>query len=340
MTTNSKRKGRRGGLQEARELIALLGALAQEGDTVDAAVISKRLGITLSDAQKLMMLLETVGVDTYTPLSLYSNADGTLSVAFNNGIHGAPLRLSKPETVALNAALNYLQIPPEDTLRLKINEALGNQEISIKSIERAIAPAESAPIENNLRTIARAIANQRRLSFYYKGNTDEVPNKRVVIPLYIKHDDNTWLLQANDLRRNAERTFRVDRISSCSTESIPPDTGANVGDGAQTISADKVQAGIDASESPESTPSTGTTKLVTLNIFDESVLQEFSWPGLEVVSRDDSCITATIPYYGDHSPWLPRVLAACGRRIHCSDSHINELRRIYAREQIALGDAQ
>jgi len=51
--------GRTGGVEEARELVALVATLSDEGATLDAETIATRLGITLDEARKLLSLILT-----------------------------------------------------------------------------------------------------------------------------------------------------------------------------------------------------------------------------------------------------------------------------------------
>lgn len=50
MANRKQGAGRKGGLQEARELVAIISSLDHAGDSIDVAAIAGRLGITEQEA--------------------------------------------------------------------------------------------------------------------------------------------------------------------------------------------------------------------------------------------------------------------------------------------------
>lgn len=326
----TKRRGRRNGLEEARDLIGLLGSLSHEGATISEDAIAQRLGVSKSQAHSLMVAIETVGIDINEPLSLYSQENGQLSVAFERGIHGKPARLTTTETVALNAALNYLHVPENDELRMRLNMAYGAANVDYDAVVHAIMPSDSPAIRQTLETISTALVQRRRIRIEYKGINDKVPRGRDVLPSQVRRNDTSWFLDGIDVTLGEPRTFRVDRIHSCT---LGPDATPKRSDPATPATTDRDNTAYYRHPAParsaEQEP-----RDVTLHIYDPSVLQDFQWPDLHIIESKPACITAVIPYYGAKSPWLPRQLAACGKKVSCTDERINALKIQYARSQL------
>lgn len=330
---NTRARGRRGALQETRDLISLLGSLSHEGDTIDVHVISQRMGIPPKEAEKLLTILQTVGVDNNTPLTVYSDADGKLTVAFERGIHGTPLRLNKTETVALNAALNYLHVPADDSLRTKINHSYGARSVNLQDVMRAIYPSDSPVIRSSLSVISKAIATNKVIHLSYKGTKDKTPRMRTILPMYLQRNDISWFLKGMDLDIGSTRTFRLDRITDCNIAEYSDIAGIT-----KDVSIHEVDGIHHKKESMLATNSSS-ERLVELTFFDEEPLRRFNWPGITFIRKQDGCITATIPYYGDSSPWLPRQLAACAGKVKCEDTKIVSLVREYAARLLDLAQS-
>lgn len=309
-------------MQEARDLVSLLGSLTHEGSTLSANVVAERMGISLDEANKLLTILEMAGSDGLVPLSLYAPAEGTLALAFDDGIHGKPVRLTKSETIALNAALNYLNVPSDDPLRIKINQTYGNARIDVDAVKRTIASSQAPNTRKQLDCITGAILNKTYLQLEYEGINDEKPVIRIVFPRYVKHDDRTWFLIADDIRKHARRTFRVDRMTRC--ESI------DVAD----IPAPDDAPSHDTHASVDTCNTSDHVRDVTLRFNDTWPLEVFTWPDMTICEKHDHFLIATIPYYGERSPWLPRQLVACGNSVYCSDARITQLMTDYARRQL------
>lgn len=329
-TNKPYRRGRHGALQEARDLVSLLGSLTHEGSTLSANVVAERMGISLDEANKLLTILEMAGSDGLVPLSLYSPADGTLALAFDDGIRGKPIRLTKSETIALNAALNYLNVPSDDPLRIKISQAYGNTHIDVDTVKRTIASSQSSNTRKQFECITRAILNKTYLKMEYQGINDEKPVIRIVFPRYVKHDDRTWFLIADDIRKHVRRTFRIDRMTRCESIDVAdihaPDDAPSHAD---------ASVGIHGTHPSEDTCNTSDqTRYVALRFNEAWPLEVFTWPDMTIREKHDHFLIATIPYYGEHSPWLPRQLAACGKSVCCTDARITQLTTDYARKQL------
>lgn len=110
--------GRTSNIQEIRELVALAGALTQAGDTITSDAIAARMGISHAEAEHYLKLLLTAGDAEGTYLSLcIPDDESEVTLAFDGGIKGRPLRLTLAETHAVLAALNACGVPEDDELR-------------------------------------------------------------------------------------------------------------------------------------------------------------------------------------------------------------------------------
>lgn len=208
-------RGRRSGIEEARSLVALLGALSDEGDSISAEAISSRMGVHLDEAEKLLDLVSTAGGEDGNYLSVYADGDvPRLTLAsFAGTTRGRPLRLTDDETVALHAAFDALGTKADDPLRLKVESSYASPTISPEEVRRSLSLAASDLDESIVSSCSRALAEGRRLTFLYRGTCDAQSRRRTVQPLDLRRAEGSWYLDATDLALLQGRTFRIDRMS-------------------------------------------------------------------------------------------------------------------------------
>lgn len=316
-----RRKGRPNALNEARELIALLGALSHDGAIINAQIISNRLGIGLEKAKRLLNLVISSGSPSqeYLPLAYTQDSEDEVILISPHGVRGRELRLTRQETTALVAALNTIGVPEDDQIRQKVAQGLLDQGIDMDTIERTLAPLGESSVSSNLSTSTEALLNNESLIFSYRGIADQSEQERHAVPQSINHDRGRWYLEAYDLDRRGIRRFRVDRMSSVRTSPV----------------SESVAADVLSSEPPRSHHSNAPARTVTLMFADERYLNLFEWPGLEIISRDVQRITARIPYYGEGSNWLPAHIAAGGGTITTDDPTLTQKVAEYVRSQLS-----
>jgi hypothetical protein len=75
-----------------------------------------------------------------------------------------------------------------------------------------------------LRTVQRALTQQRLVTIAYDTGGEGRVTQRTVRPLALERRGGGWLLRAWCLQRRAERTFRLDRVRGCAL--APPAGGA------------------------------------------------------------------------------------------------------------------
>ena len=207
------RAGRTGGVDAAREIVSVIGALSTEGDEVNPGAIASRMGKTPEEASKFMDMLLYLGTDD-VGLKLCAEFDNDDTPYFVDSAAGRPLRLTKAETLAVQAALAWMGTPEDDPLAATVNRALGAPDFDGKTVHRMLAPASSAEVDATRSACAHAIARKLDLRIVYRksgASTDEV---RLVQDARLRQEDGSWYLTGTDPSRGARRDFKLERISS------------------------------------------------------------------------------------------------------------------------------
>ena len=114
---------------------------------------------------------------------------------------------------------------------------------------------------------------------------------------------DSWYLDAHDLDREGERTFRLDRMEE-------------VEQGPRTTEPKKCEKNA--------------RREVDITFGDPHYLDLLPWHGLRVTGNgEDGSVSARIDYYG--GMWLPRMIAACGGTARTADPEVARLALEYAR---------
>jgi len=314
--------GRQGALGEARELVALVNALGEEGDAMSVKGVATRLGVTTEHARHLLEMILTAGGESggYLPLSI--DDEDRIVLTFSLGaVGGKTVRLSHAETQALAAALDMVGLSSDDPLREKLEQGFAH--VPHEDEPRDGGKVPSAPLSSGderlaglLVTCAAALEEGRCLSFVYRGVLDDEPRTRTARPLTLDHEDGHWYLEATDLPTGGHRRFRVDRMDAVE----PVDAAAAPGGGNERVAADGTV--------PASPP-----QMVTLVFDDPSYLGVLYWPKLEVMATEGARTWARIPSYG--GAWLVRHLCACGGHVQCDDRDVTDRARDLARRLLS-----
>lgn len=307
MSARSTGAGRPGSLDEARELVALVSSLSEAGDALNAAAVAERLGVSEERGEKLVGLVLCSTLVGGTGLPLVSD-EGGLTLVGADGVRGRRLRLTHAETLALVAALERLGVPGDDPLRATLEESLSSEPVNEDLVRRLMAGRSgTGPLAAVLSCCARAIASRRELLFSYRKSGEKDAERRRVVASALRTEDDAWFLDAFDLARDGERTFRLDRMEDASVGGHP--------------------------EAPQPETRGPSARLVDVSFDDASYLDLLPWHDLQVVSSPaGKPVRARIPYYG--GMWLPRMIAACAGSAHCDDPEVAALVKSYAREQL------
>lgn len=298
--------GRKGSIDEARELVALASSLSEAGDALTADAVAHRLGTSRQRAEKLIDLVATATTSGGVGLPLVEDGRGEVTLITGAGVRGARLRLSRAETTALLAALDRIGVPADDPLREALGPSLPDGALDVGTVARALGGSRrgGGPA---LRTCSRALLRGYELRFSYARVGESAHRDRRVAPEGLRCEGDAWYLDAHDLDRREERTFRLDRM-------------------------ERVEAVRPAAAAPRRVAREART--VTLTFRDPALLEALPWHDLRVTGGDekDGAVAAQTPYYG--GMWLPRMVAACGGAVTCDDPEVSALARGYAREQL------
>lgn len=305
----SRQAGRKGSLEESRELVALASSLTERGDGVSPAAIEQKFGVEREQALKLIKILREaeVGPSSYLPLD---EDDDVVYLSVSGGLAGRALRLSRAETTALLAALERIGVPGDDPIRTRLQTALAKGPLDYDLVRRLVADEGDERSADALAACSQAIAWGRSLSFGYRrvGQDTRAPERRHVVPRELRHDSGLWYLRAYDLDRAAGRVFRVDRM-----------------DDAQ-VGARRAGPVREQDEAPEA-------REVTLHFLDRRLLDLLDWHELELVSDGPTEAVGRISYYG--GDWLPRMVCAGGGSVTCDDVEVSRRAAQIARELLA-----
>lgn len=299
----SQRSGRKNNNERIRELIALLGSLSTTGDSVSLDAISKRLGITITEANDLMNIMCQASTDEFSGLLISSNDEGTEYVLQYPTVTGKPLRLTDAETIALDHALDVVGIAEDDPLRLKLTTAFLCNEVDSNMVRSALGSAQHT--QDALHLCAQSQSHSRVLSFNYQGLKDQHPKHRDVLVRRLKTEDGVWYADGYDLALEQERTFRIDRMSSLMLGEVK-----NVAEVTPQVSQRRVR----------------------IVFTDPRYYYAFDWPDMNVIRITDTVIQGDIAYYGDCSTWLLRRICAGNGSIIVEDDRIMKRAQQYAKE--------
>ena len=303
--------GRRGALDESRELVTLVSSLSEAGDALNVDAISTRLGVSRERARKLLSLIMSADTGEATGLPLIEDDEDEVSLLRDTGTRGRALRLTRAEALALVAALDRIGVGRDDPARKSIERALFDAPVEEDTVRRLVA-ARNETSGDDLLACAEAIYGRRTVSFGYRGAADSKTARRTVLPRDLRSEEDSWYLDGWDLARGAERTFRLDRMSDVKVEDAPAPAGVDGRGGA------------------------GTAREVRVAFRDERFLSLLPWHGLVVEGRDeDGTIRTRTTYYGGE--WLVRMLAACGGTAVTDDEGLAGRVRDYARTRLAEG---
>lgn len=314
MPSSRSSAGRRGALEESRELVTLVSSLSEAGDALTVEAVSSRLGVSDERARKLLTLVMSAGAGEDAVLPLVEDGADEVTLLHDAGMRGRAVRLTQTEALALVAALDRIGVKREDGTRAAIESALFSSPVDEGTVARLLG-ADGTSDGDSLSACASAIYERRAVTFDYRGADSDLTARRTVLPLGLRCEGEYWYLDGWDLGRRGERTFRLDRMSLVRTAPAP--TGAKAAEAA---------AGRAHKASRE----------VRLVFRDERPLSTLPWHGLAVEGQDaNGNVVARVAYYGGE--WLVRMLAACGGTVTVEDEDLAARMRDYARSQLDAG---
>ena len=281
-------RGRIGSITLSRQLITLASSLTREGRVITARDIASNLGVDDAYARRLIALVAMGSGESYDYLPVVLNDDeDEVSLMEGAALDVRRVRLTRSETIALQAALVELGVGQDDPLAKTLIEAYGAPSFSLEDIARTLETPPAHADVGTLRSCSQAISAGNGLVFHYRPVCGGAGSERFVQPQLVSRNDDNWYLHAYDLQRADDRVFRLDHMSAL--REVP----------------------LTDAQRREPQPRTQTdAPLVTLRFADPRYLELFHWNRLEVVAHDERGITCRLPLFG--GTWLARHIIACG----------------------------
>ena len=274
--------------------------------TIDQDEACSELGIERAELQLVADAVSDLFDRTSGARAVVSLEDNEVSLLGEAGrLH--PIRLSMSDAAVLRHVLSSLNI--SDEVRQRVESALVDP-ASLSVL--AVSVAESKRYGLYYQQLTEAIADGVRCRIEYRSSGDETPSKRIIDPLSIIDRDGLSYLEAWDTAKDAQRSYRLDRISDVAfTEESVDEHQAESMDVAKTLAAGGVA--------------------VTLRTCNLQAAKNLTWAGIaNIESNGDggAYITANIA----SEPWLfDRVLASVGELTILEPEDIKQRFRDYAK---------
>jgi len=275
-------------------LASILIEAGRLGELLQATDVCERLQISDAELREDVNVLNVVnfGGGSYV---LYAEVadDGTIEVdpePYSDNF-ARPARLLPVEAKALVAAIDLIgEHLPSGSLepaRKKIVDALGSD-----PMEQGLQVARAAGDDKEIaQVVSRAISVGCLLKFeYYKPNEDEF-GERLVEPYALMNGREGWYVAAFDLKQNAVRHFRLDRIKTAEVTEEPfsrrpeVDPAADV-DGWPRTGEVPASARARVLVSPERARWAREERPVAQELSDGSVIVELAFAGVDWLVRE------------------------------------------------------
>ena len=277
----------------ARLLAVVPWVAARDGPPVEE--VCRRFGVEETDLLEDLNLLFMCGLYPFTPDMLIevTVADGRVWITMADYFR-RPLRLNPQEGLALAAAASaFLELSgagpssPLATALDKLQNLLGagpdeGLQVELGAVEPAL-----------LETVCRAADSRHKLEVeYYSFGRDEA-TKRVIRPWSVFNAEGQWYVSAWCELADAERLFRLDRISGV------------VETGQRFEAPDAAPAGV----RPLYSPGAGDVRVV-LDLRPPAHWIAEQYPNDGVETREDGILRVTLR--SGQRPWLERLLLRAG----------------------------
>jgi predicted DNA-binding transcriptional regulator YafY len=200
-------------------LAYLLAACGEEQSAVvEARELAERFHIPPDQLEEFLSLLNLVnfGGGCYT---VYAQLQGN-SVHVAKEMYGdtfrAPPRLTPLEARAIRLALEFVgptiaaeSRSPLDRVRAKLEETFGQFDLP-----RTHDPHVGAAEEDLVGTLSEGIRERRLVELEYLKEEEQEPTRHLVEPYSLERRLPHWYVHTWDRTRDAERSFRLDRMRS------------------------------------------------------------------------------------------------------------------------------
>lgn len=204
------------GVDRFNLLLAMLGYLIHTEEPVALSVIAKHFDISEAEAEAAITTITLSGVGSYFPGELFDidfdllEEKREIYLTCNPGLDDVP-KISGRQLAALSAGLNLLKSIPGFTKQSEVEELteiLKSGTAGPKSTTLQVQPGTVSAATELLRD---AISSGRRIRATYR-NASQDQRVRLVDPLRIESQDETWFLRGWCPERQQVLTFRLDRM--------------------------------------------------------------------------------------------------------------------------------
>ena len=296
---------------------AALGLLAMltkaRGNRVAAAAARRDLALGVRQLDEVVTLLQTLA-DARTGARVLIFVENDDIVLGGDAGELAPLRLTDDEALAVTQVLARYQL--DEQIRGRIERALmpwGGRQGGNGSLL-----AGDALFGGFYQQIVEAIQDGVRCRLTYRSDRDERAGTRAVDPGFIEVAGSTAYLIAWDVQKNAQRRYRLDRISDIA------------------YTDDSVERHAFARRSPaESLHSCGS--VATLAFASRSAAEALDWAGIDLAAgreRKNGTFVAPVSYATE--AWLfDQVLAGAGAISIVDPADVRERLLAYAATLLA-----
>lgn len=196
-------------------IVAILIQL-QSKRIVKAHEMANRFGVSLRTIYRDIRTLEVCGVPVYS--------EAGVGYSLMEGYRLPPVMFSKEEVTTFIAAAHLVSQFTDPVMRTHFEGALFKLKAVLQMEDRdmlsEIEPRISAkrlanvptPPDNALGAILQSIGERRKLKLQYQAMTAEHPTERLIEPVALVHEHQSWYVHAYCHLRQEYRQFRADRI--------------------------------------------------------------------------------------------------------------------------------
>src|SRR5262249_20569971 len=203
-------------------LAYLLAACGEDREaSIPARELIERFSIPEEELEEHLQLLNLVncGGGCYT---VYAELEGN-TVQVDKELYGDPFRipprLTPLEARAIRLALEFVgpmiaadAHTPLDRVRRKLEETFGQFELT-----QTPEPHVGSEEERLVATFTEAIRDRRLVEVEYQKEGEQTWSKRLVEPYSLERKLPNWQVHTWDRTREAERSFRLDRMRNAHT---------------------------------------------------------------------------------------------------------------------------
>lgn len=292
--------------------IGLLAALSASPDaSVDLQSFAREAGISEGQVDIMFELIQSIS-DERSGSRIAIVRDGSTLRLIGDAGRLSPIRLTPSESLALIQVLKRCGIANE--VRERILRALGDV-VSGGRLDDERLISGDALFGGYYPVIAEAITIGARIALRYRSASDQTASARLVDPGYIETTGEAAYLVAWDIDKDAQRSYRLDRVEH-----------------AELTEDSVVEHDFVRTTASDSLAAHGKTATVLWQ--EAQTFESCSWAGLhrdKAVFNADGSVEAPVSYTS--TPWLfDQIIASGGKTIITAPNELKEALISYAND--------